>query len=81
MRPRRRLPPFAAFPLDPAAPAASRFAPTPMFRRLRPLRLALPLLATFPVSDGYRLPPKEVVELVDAPVTPGTQLSPSGRWM
>lgn len=39
------------------------------------------VLATLPVSDGYRLPPKEVVELVDAPVTPGTQLSPSGRWM
>ena len=41
---------------------------------------ALLLCASLP-ADGYRLPPKEVVELVDAPVTPSAQVSPGGRWI
>ncbi len=32
-------------------------------------------------QEGYRLPPPEVVELVDAPATPGVLVSPDARWM
>jgi dipeptidyl aminopeptidase/acylaminoacyl peptidase len=39
-------------------------------------------LCAFPfTADGYREPPKAVVELVDAPVTPTATMSPSGRWI
>jgi hypothetical protein len=31
-------------------------------------------------GDGYRLPPSEVVEVVDAPRSPSLTLSPDGRW-
>ena len=31
-------------------------------------------------GDGYRLPPAEVVEVVDAPRSPSLTLSPDGRW-
>ena len=37
-----------------------------------------PLLAS--TGDGYRLPPAEVVEVVDAPRSPALNLSPDGRW-
>ena len=45
------------------------------------LSLATLLLSISLPVDGYRLPPKEVVELVDAPVTPSAQVSPNGRWI
>ena len=45
------------------------------------LSLATLLLCVSLPADGYRLPPKEVVELVDAPVTPSAQVSPGGRWI
>jgi dipeptidyl aminopeptidase/acylaminoacyl peptidase len=32
-------------------------------------------------SHGYRLPPPEVVSLLDAPETPRVQISPDARWM
>jgi dipeptidyl aminopeptidase/acylaminoacyl peptidase len=32
-------------------------------------------------QDGYRLPPPEVVELVDAAPTPAVHVSPDARWM
>ena len=47
------------------------------------LLLATTLLATpCPAmeDEGYRLPPPEVVELVDAPSAPSLNISPDGRW-
>jgi len=41
--------------------------------------LAAPL--TTASQDGYRLPPPEVVALVDTPPAPGVSLSPDGKWM
>lgn len=32
-------------------------------------------------QSPYKTPPKEVVELVDAPTTPAARLSPDARWM
>jgi dipeptidyl aminopeptidase/acylaminoacyl peptidase len=32
-------------------------------------------------QEGYRLPPPEVVALVDAPATPAVDISPDARWM
>jgi dipeptidyl aminopeptidase/acylaminoacyl peptidase len=45
--------------------------------------LAAPLLVTPSHAmddEGYRLPPPEVVELVDAPSAPSLSISPDGRW-
>ena len=44
--------------------------------------LAAPLIALLSASaqEGYRLPPPEVVEIVDAAPTPGVSFSPDGRW-
>lgn len=42
------------------------------------------LLAPFAVSlarDTYRLPPAEVIEIVDAPPSPTVRVSPDGQWM
>ena len=39
--------------------------------------LVSPLVA----QEGYRLPPKEVVDIVDATPTPSVSLSPDGAWM
>ena len=38
-------------------------------------------LLTLPLAteDGYRLPPPEVVEIVDAPATPSVRISPDMR--
>jgi dipeptidyl aminopeptidase/acylaminoacyl peptidase len=33
------------------------------------------------VEGGYKLPPPEVVEILDAPPTPGVEISPDARWM
>jgi len=48
------------------------------------LPVALISLCVFPLlasaGDGYRLPPAEVVEVVDAPRSPSLNLSPDGRW-
>src|SRR5438128_12664930 len=32
-------------------------------------------------SPGYRMPPKAIAELIDAPVTPGASLSPNREWL
>jgi len=37
--------------------------------------------ASFAPQEGYRLPPPEVVALVDAPATPAVRVSPDARWM
>src|SRR6266516_503374 len=39
------------------------------------LLLALPLLAQ------YKMPPKEIADVVDAPPPPFTTLSPDGKWI
>jgi dipeptidyl aminopeptidase/acylaminoacyl peptidase len=40
--------------------------------------LAGPALAT---EDGYQMPPKSIADIVDAPMTPSTFLSPDRGWM
>jgi dipeptidyl aminopeptidase/acylaminoacyl peptidase len=56
-------------------------------RRLS-VALLLPLvsasfLATEPAQgqEGYRLPPAEIVQMLDAPRTPGVTVSPDRQWM
>ena len=61
---------------------APRYDPRMLARALA-LALLLPAVAaaqTPPVAT-YRLPPKEIVDLVDAPPTPGVSFSPDRRWM
>jgi len=41
----------------------------------------LPVTAAAQQDSGYRLPPPEVVELLDAPETPSVRISPDGRFM
>ena len=54
---------------------------TTMLTTLALLPLALPLTPTAsPVADGYKLPPTEVVELLDAAPAPSMRLSPDRRW-
>jgi len=45
------------------------------------LLFVLSLAAAAPAQEPYRLPPPEVVEIVDAPPAPDVRLSPDGRWM
>lgn len=40
---------------------------------------ALPLMAG--ESSGYKLPPQEIIKIVDAPMTPSVSLSPNKEWM
>ena len=49
---------------------------------LLPVALVLVFVAPLLViaGDGYRLPPAEVVEVVDAPRSPSLMISPDGRW-
>ena len=46
-----------------------------------PSLLALAFAAAPALQDAYRLPPPEVVALVDAPPAPDVRFSPDGRWM
>ncbi len=39
----------------------------------------LPMLAA--AQDNYRLPPKEVVDILDLPPVPAASASPDGRWL
>ena len=39
------------------------------------------LAAPAGAQDKYRLPPPDVVKLVDAPPTPRVSISPDSRWM
>jgi len=41
----------------------------------------LALTSYAPRQDGYRLPPPEVVDLLEAPPSPRVDFSPDGRWM
>ncbi len=41
----------------------------------------LTFMNTVQGQQGYRLPPKEVVDIIDAPPEPGVAFSPSGDWM
>src|ERR1044071_5642155 len=41
------------------------------------LLLALPL----PVFAQYKMPPKEIADVVDAPPPPATTVSPDGKWL
>lgn len=48
--------------------------------------LALTFLVTLPIAaapaqEGYRTPPRAVVELLDAPTIPSVRPSPDGRWL
>lgn len=54
-----------------------------MFARALALALLLvPALAAAQTpAESYRLPPKEIVDLVDAPPTPGVSFSPDRKWM
>ncbi len=62
-------------PVDGRAGRTSRFG-------LRVLILILCGVAVGPVvAESYRLPPAEVVELLDAPRRPLVQLSPDARWL
>jgi dipeptidyl aminopeptidase/acylaminoacyl peptidase len=38
-------------------------------------------LAQKPAASGYQTPPKAIADLVDAPVTPSTNLSPKRTWI
>jgi dipeptidyl aminopeptidase/acylaminoacyl peptidase len=46
-------------------------------------RLVLPilLLVAFPLFAQYKMPPKEIADVVDAPPPPFTTLSPDGKWI
>ncbi len=46
-------------------------------RLLFALVLAAPALA----ADGYKVPPQEIVDVLDAPMTPDVMLSPDAKWM
>jgi dipeptidyl aminopeptidase/acylaminoacyl peptidase len=53
-------------------------------RRLLVLIAAVVPLALFaqnPSEGGYKMPPKEIAEVVDAPPTPQASLSPDGNWL
>jgi dipeptidyl aminopeptidase/acylaminoacyl peptidase len=39
------------------------------------------LFAQAPSDTGYKMPPKEIAEVVDAPPTPQASLSPDGNWL
>ena len=54
-----------------------------MLTTLTLLPMLLPLAPTSlaPVGDGYKLPPPEVVELLDAAPTPRVSMSPDRKWM
>ena len=51
------------------------------------IQLACVLLAPFaftlvaPIQEPYKLPPKEVVQLLDAPTIPSVRASPDARWL
>jgi len=47
----------------------------------RTLFVALTLVSLCAAQSTYKTPPKEVVELIDAPPTPSTRISPDARWM
>jgi dipeptidyl aminopeptidase/acylaminoacyl peptidase len=44
-------------------------------------RLFVLLLAALPLAAQYRIPPKELVDVVDAQPTPGAIPSPDGKWL
>src|SRR5258708_25749329 len=50
-------------------------------RRLFALLLAAFLLAALPLAAQYRIPPKALADVVDAPPTPGAIPSPDGKWL
>ncbi|MBL8857799.1 MAG: S9 family peptidase [Planctomycetes bacterium] len=43
--------------------------------------LALTPLASALATEGYKVPPQEIVDVLDAEPTPEVQISPNGRWM
>src|SRR5207248_2229228 len=45
------------------------------------LFLAILLLVSVPLLAQYKMPPKEIADVVDAPPPPFTTLSPDARWV
>ncbi|MBK7877884.1 MAG: S9 family peptidase [Planctomycetes bacterium] len=52
----------------------------PWIALVLPASFSLPSARNLP-ADGYKLPPKEIVDLLDAPPTPQALPSPRGEWM
>ncbi len=52
-----------------------------MFAPLLALAFSFPFSAEPLADGGYKLPPREIVELLDAAPTPSAQISPQGEWM
>lgn len=51
---------------------------------LRPMRRAILALLLFPtllLAQGYKMPPKEIADVVDAPPSPTGIVSPDGKWL
>ncbi|HEY0513340.1 MAG TPA: prolyl oligopeptidase family serine peptidase [Thermoanaerobaculia bacterium] len=46
-----------------------------------PPLLAAAAPASPPAAGGYRTPPQVLVDIIDAPLTPGVQLDPHRRWL
>ncbi len=42
------------------------------------LKMAAPYLAA---QEPYKLPPKDIINILDAPPTPRVSMSPVGDWM
>lgn len=50
-------------------------------RLFLPAILSLSALLPANAQEGYRLPPQEVVDIIDAPSTPLVRFSPDREWM
>ena len=42
------------------------------------MAIAAPTLAA---QAGYKLPPQEIIDILDAPQAPGVEVSPDGNWL
>ena len=53
----------------------------PLVYALALIALAAVIAPALTAQDGYRLPPQEIVDILDAPQAPGVAVSGDGNWL
>ncbi|SVE22845.1 uncharacterized protein METZ01_LOCUS475699, partial [marine metagenome] len=73
--------PDYAFTHPPVGVGLMIFYRSPLFFALASIALMAMVRPQLAAQDGYKLPPQEIIDVLDAPQAPGVEVSGDGNWL